>query len=160
MNELNHLKVFSKSLMIGIGNGGRSDDGLGWAFVEAVEKGGDFPGDTLLRYQLQVEDADLISQYDQVIFVDAYQGGLEDGYTFKKCLAAKDFSFTTHRLPPETVLYLCQELYQKNPNAYMLLIDGEKWELEIRLSELGQKNLQKALNFFEEEIIFKAAVLK
>ena len=92
--------------MIGIGNGGRSDDGLGWAFVEAVEKGGDFPGDTLLRYQLQVEDADLISQYDQVIFVDAYQGGLEDGYTFKKCLAAKDFSFTTHRLPPETVLYL------------------------------------------------------
>lgn len=160
MNELNHLKVFSKSLMIGIGNCGRSDDGLGWAFVEAVEKGGDFPGDTLLRYQLQVEDADLISQYDQVIFVDAYQGGLEDGYTFKKCLAAKDFSFTTHRLPPETVLYLCQELYQKNPNAYMLLIDGEKWELEIRLSELGQKNLQKALNFFEEEIIFKAAVLK
>ena len=128
--------------------------------MEAVEKGGDFPGDTLLRYQLQVEDADLISQYDQVIFVDAYQGGLEDGYTFKKCLAAKDFSFTTHRLPPETVLYLCQELYQKNPNAYMLLIDGEKWELEIRLSELGQKNLQKALNFFEEEIIFKAAVLK
>ncbi|MCR9289779.1 MAG: hydrogenase maturation protease [Bacteroidetes bacterium] len=160
MNELNHLKVLSKSLMIGIGNCGRSDDGLGWAFVETIEKGGDFPGDTLLRYQLQVEDADLISQYDQVIFVDAYQGGLEDGYTFKKCLAAKDFSFTTHRLPPETVLYLCQELYQKNPNAYMLLIDGEKWELEIRLSELGQKNLQKALNFFEEEIIFKAAVLK
>jgi hydrogenase maturation protease len=160
MNELNHLKVLSKSLMIGIGNCGRSDDGLGWAFVETIEKGGDFPVDTLLRYQLQVEDADLISQYDQVIFVDAYQGGLEDGYTFKKCLAAKDFSFTTHRLPPETVLYLCQELYQKNPNAYMLLIDGEKWELEIRLSELGQKNLQKALNFFEEEIIFKAAVLK
>ncbi|MEZ4954046.1 MAG: hypothetical protein R2825_10770 [Saprospiraceae bacterium] len=32
----------AKALMIGIGNSGRSDDGLGWAFVEVGEKGGDF----------------------------------------------------------------------------------------------------------------------
>ncbi len=160
MNELNHPDdLTSKSrLLIGIGNSGRGDDGLGWAFVQAIEKQGDFYGNTLLRYQLQVEDAELISQYDQVIFADAFQGYLEAGFSFKKCIAAKDFSFTTHRLAPETVLYLCQELYQKKPTAFMLLINGEKWDLEMGLSLVGYKNLQHAFRFFNEEIIAKELV--
>jgi len=136
-------------ILIGIGNSGRSDDGLGWAFVEAVQKKGIFGGDTLLRYQLQVEDAELISQYDQIIFVDAYKGELTEGFSCKSCKAAKDFSFTTHRLPPETIVYLCQELYHRQPETFLLLIAGEKWELEIGLSEKGRQNLQNALLFFE-----------
>ncbi len=148
MSGLNH----PKTLLVGIGNSGRSDDGLGWAFVEAVENKGDFLGKTLLRYQLQVEDAELISQYGQVIFVDAFQGDLEDGFLLKKCKAEKDFSFTTHRLAPETVLYLCQELYQKKPDAYLFLINGEKWGLEIGLSEMAEMNLENALSYFEKEI--------
>jgi hydrogenase maturation protease len=137
MKGINHKDETPKSsLLVGIGNNGRGDDGLGWAFVEAIEKQGVFPGDTLLRYQLQVEDADLIAEYNQVIFVDAFKGKLNEGFSYKKCNPAKQFAFTTHRLAPETVVYLCQELYQKNPEAYLLLINGEKWELEIGLSEL------------------------
>jgi hydrogenase maturation protease len=147
MNGLNHPDPNSR-LLIGIGNSGRGDDGLGWAFVEALEKRGGFGGHTLLRYQLQVEDAELVSQYDQVIFVDAFQGHLEHGFSFEKCAAAKQFSFTTHRLDPETVLFLCQELYQKTPSAYLLLIQGEKWGLDIGLSANGQEHLEQALRAY------------
>ncbi|MEO1260965.1 MAG: hydrogenase maturation protease [Bacteroidota bacterium] len=152
MKKLNH----PKTLLIGIGNSGRSDDGLGWAFVEAIEEAGSFLGNTLLRYQLQVEDAELLSRYEQVIFVDAFQGELGKGFGFKKCLPAKDFSFTTHRLPPETVLYLCQELYAKTIDAFLLVINGEKWELDIGLSEMAGNNLKRALAFFDEKILSNA----
>ena len=148
MKELNH----PNTLLIGIGNSGRSDDGLGWAFVETIENKGGFLGKPLLRYQLQVEDAELLSEFEQVIFVDAFQGKMDDGFVFKRCLPAKDFSFTTHRLPPETVLYLCQELYGKKLNAFMLLINGEKWELDIGLSDFAGNNLEKALAFFDEKV--------
>lgn len=43
------------------------------------------------------------------------------------------------------------ELYQKFPEAYLLLINGVKWELEIGLSELGERNLRAALGYFEAE---------
>ena len=67
--------MVNQLLLIGIGNSGRSDDGLGWAFVETMAQNEAFTGDTLLRYQLQIEDAAQISEYKQVIFVDAHQGG-------------------------------------------------------------------------------------
>lgn len=152
MNELNPPNNSKSQLLVGIGNSGRGDDGLGWAFVETIEKKDKFLGDTVLRYQLQVEDAELISRYEEVIFVDAFEGESKDGFLYKECLPTKDFSFTTHRLPPETVLYLCQELYQKKPKAHLLLIDGIKWKLEIGLSEVAKQNLDSALTFFENPI--------
>ena len=46
---------------------------------EAVEQTGIFKGDIIQRYQLQVEDAEMISRYEQVIFIDAFQNDLPDG---------------------------------------------------------------------------------
>lgn len=150
MSELNHHNTQNQLLLIGIGNSGRSDDGLGWAFVETMAQNEAFTGDTLLRYQLQIEDAAQISEYKQVIFVDAHQGKLKKGFSFNQCSASNDFSFTTHRLAPGTVLHLCRELYEQNPSAYLLLIDGENWELDIGLSQKAQQNLQNALVFFTQ----------
>ncbi len=138
------------ALLIAIGNSSRGDDGLGWAFAEALEQEGGFPGEIILRYQLQVEDAELISRYDRVFFADACQGDLPEGFLCKKCRPENDVSFTTHRLAPETVLYLCRELYQKQPEACLLLIKGEKWELGAGLSAGAGRNLKKCLAFFRK----------
>ena len=57
-------------LIIGIGNSGRSDDGLGWLMLDTIEN--KFSNvDVLYRYQLQIEDAEILSHYPTVIFVDA-----------------------------------------------------------------------------------------
>ena len=139
-----------ETLLIGIGNSGRGDDGLGWAFVDSLAEEGWFNGKIIHRYQLQVEDAEMIRNARQVIFVDAshlhYSAGFEDNI----CLASADFAFTTHALPPEAVLHLCQDLYGTCPDARLLGISGERWDLHVGLSSFAENNLVKALNYFRK----------
>jgi hydrogenase maturation protease len=132
-------------LCFGIGNSGRGDDGLGWAFLERLENWPEFNGRCEFRYQLQVEDADLAAQFEHVLFIDAYKGeDLPEGVLFKECQPALAFAFSTHEIAPESILYLASDLFGKQPKAYLLGMAGYKWELEIGLSEEGRGNLEKA----------------
>ena len=138
--------------MIGIGNSGRQDDGLGWAFLDRIQKL-DLPLAQLeYRYQLQIEDAALISEAKSVVFVDSFDGHLPDGYAWKRCEARSDVQFTSHVLLPEAVIYLCQNLYSTRPEAYVLMIQGKSWDLETGLSETAQTNLEVALSFFQQQV--------
>ena len=134
--------------MLGIGNSGRQDDALAWSFVDAIAKSGEFCGKTALRYQLQVEDAELISHFDHVIFVDAYKGKLPGGFAYRDCPKAMDLSFSTHDLAPETVRYLCEALYDKCPRVDLLLIEGRQFGLGVGLSSVAKQNLAQAQAFF------------
>jgi hydrogenase maturation protease len=131
-----------RTLIIGIGNSSRGDDGLGWKFLDdvATREGIDLE----YRYQLQVEDAALISGYDVVIFVDAMARPLSGGFLFAPCVPEQSASFTTHRLAPGSVLWLCRELFQVMPNAYVMAIEGKQFELGQPLSEEAQGNLAHA----------------
>lgn len=153
-NQVIQTQIINEAdtLLIGIGNNGRNDDGLGWAFIDAIRMDKRFKGQMEYRYQLQVEDAELISHARQVIFVDAYEGQLEDGFKWQKCTPSNEFSFTTHEVPPDSILYLCEDLYQKSPNVYLMMIEGESWELKIGMTDTAKKNLQKALSFFKRAI--------
>lgn len=140
------------TLLIGIGNNGRNDDGLGWAFIDAIRKDAAFKGQLEYRYQLQVEDAELISHAGQVIFVDAYEGQLPGGFEWKKCSPSNEFAFTTHEVPPDSILFLCEDIYEKSPNVYLMMIEGESWELKIGMTDAAKENLKKALSFFKKAI--------
>lgn len=142
-----------KILLLGIGNCGRGDDGLGWSFVEAITEAGYHFLDYEFRYQLQVEDADLIAAYDTVIFVDASQGVIPEGFEITPCVPAGPYSFTTHALDPGAVVYLTNTLYHKYPAAYTLAIRGVEWELHCGLSPEAENNLSSALGFFRENVL-------
>ncbi|MBT8191568.1 MAG: hydrogenase maturation protease [Saprospiraceae bacterium] len=146
MQDINN----ESTIVIGIGNCGRSDDGLGWALAEHIEESGRFKGDVQLRYQLQVEDAELISHYDQVVFIDAFAAQVENGYRTEKVVASDDFSFSTHEVAPEAIMYLCQNLYKVKPRASILLIGGKSWDMKIGLSPYAKANLRKAIAYFNE----------
>ena len=135
-------------LLIAIGNSGRQDDGLGWAFADALKDDDRFAANIEYRYQLQVEDAELISCYDQVVFVDAYRGDRDITYEYQPCSAKGSFHFTTHALDLESVLFLCREVYDHVPDAWQLAIKGYTWELETGLSGPARQNLEKAVAFF------------
>lgn len=147
-----------KTLIFGIGNNGRQDDGLGWSFLALLETE-KVPFDLEYRYQLQIEDAELISKYDNVIFVDASKTKIEEGYKLYPCLPADNYSFSTHALAPETILYLSNKLYNCLPNAQILAIQGVKWELQIGLSPIAENNLVEAYQFFKKNIVSKELVL-
>jgi hydrogenase maturation protease len=135
-------------LLFGIGNCGRSDDGLGWAFLDRIQQHAEFPGQVEYRYQLQVEDAAMVSRADHVIFVDSYRGALPGGFQWAPCNPSRDFEFTSHVLAPSAVMYLCQNLYGRVPPAELLLIQGDCWDLDTRMSDAAQQRLKNALETF------------
>ncbi|MBL7792096.1 MAG: hydrogenase maturation protease [Saprospiraceae bacterium] len=136
-------------LLIAVGNSARGDDGLGWAFADAIAEGGRFDGEILYRYQLQVEDAELISRAGQVVFVDAWQNG-DTPFQWAPCEGKPQPTYTSHRLEPPAVVHLCNELFDAAPNAYCLLIKGEQWQLGDGLSAHALQNLAQALDFFNK----------
>ena len=138
--------------LFGIGNSGRQDDGLGWAVLDVLEADAENKCTLFHRYQLQVEDAELITNADQVVFIDAHHGPLEDGYSFERLSPSGDFEFTTHVLPPQAVLHLAGDLYGKQPEAWLLLIEGSAWELQSGLTEAGKARLQEALRVLKRSL--------
>lgn len=141
----------SNILIIGIGNSGRKDDGLGWLMLDFIKKKF-FNIDCLYRYQLQIEDAEILSHYPTVVFVDATRENTENGFFFRSCHPNKGFGLSSHILEPETVLWLEDKLYHKNPMAYALGIEGKEWDLSLDPSEAGLHNLSKAQDFLKNNI--------
>ncbi|MBN1378796.1 MAG: hydrogenase maturation protease [Gammaproteobacteria bacterium] len=136
----------------GIGNVGRQDDGLGWAFIEALEDNPPSNVETFRNYQLNIEDAEIISHYSQVLFVDASKS--ESVETFR-CRAVEPYaslSFTSHYLSMESVLALCQNVYNKTPVTHVIEIRGYAWELQQGLTNQAQQNLDMAVGFFKNRI--------
>ncbi len=137
-----------KTLLIGIGNPGRGDDALGWKFLEEMESV--LPDiDYRYCYQLQVEDAELICAYGQVIFVDASHEHLPQGFQLNEVNPNGIFQFTTHRLSPSSVLWLSEDLYSNRANAVVVAISGCNWELGDGLSAVAATNLRQAVIQFK-----------
>ncbi len=141
------MKEENKILVLGIGNIGRQDDGLGWLLLDYLEEAKFENLDLEYRYQLQIEDAELLRDYKTVIFVDATKENTNDGFYYRICEASDKHSFSTHELCPETVLFLANNLYQHKPKAFILGIQGYDWNLEIGLSEKAKVNFEKAKKY-------------
>jgi len=146
--EILLTKKLDKILIIGIGNNTRQDDGLGWCFLDALEKEGFNASNLLYKYQLMVEDAETISYYNTVIFVDACKGNLKNGFSIEPLKASSKFEFTTHSVPPNQILNLCKTIYHKKPKAFVIKIEGFEWDYKISLSKQAKLNLKKALLSF------------
>jgi len=140
-----------KSLLIGIGNYSRSDDALGWRFADAMKEYDDILK-IEYRYQLQIEDADLISHFEMVYFVDASHEKYPEGFQISSCDPDFNCSFTSHALTPQTILQLVDELYGVKPKAYVIGICGYHWELQEGMSHQATANLKNALLAFGKKL--------
>jgi len=145
-----------KWLIYGYGNPGRMDDGLGNCFVEEMQAWLSQHGmeniDTESNYQLNIEDAEKISSYERIIFVDASQEVI-DNYAFTKVNPGNArVEFTMHAISPAYVQYLCEDLFKKKPDTYLLHIKGYKWDFKEELSETAAQNMKAALHFLQSEL--------
>jgi hydrogenase maturation protease len=124
-------------LLLGYGNPGRLDDGLGAALAAQVELLA-LPGVTAQAdYQLCLEDAEAAARHDVVIFADAATSG------------AEPFSFQmVSALQPEAVLGLAQQLFGARTVGYTLAIRGYAFnEYEESLTGQARANLAAAVAF-------------
>ena len=135
-------------LLIGFGNPGRGDDGLGPALAEAVEKLA-LPGVTVdADYQLTVEDAEAVARHSVVVFADADVSGPEP-FGFYPLEPKSGWSFTSHHLEPAAVLALAAEVFGARPPAYLLGIRGYAFdEFNEALTANAAANLAAAVQFF------------
>ena len=138
-----------KVLLIGFGNPGRLDDGLGPALAAQVERLG-LPGVTVESdYQLCLEDAEAAARHDVVIFADADTSG-DEPFSFRRIEPARSLSFSTHSLRPEAVLGLARQLFGARTEGYILGIRGYAFnEYDESLTAQGRANLAAALAFIE-----------
>lgn len=132
-------------LIYGIGNVGRQDDGLGWAFVDWLQAQGFCSNADLERkYQLLLEDAELISNKEHVLFVDATKDTSVKSFTVERVAPRIDFSFTSHAISIPAIMATCQQCFERLPAAHLLAIRGFEFELELGLTQAAQRNLDDA----------------
>ena len=136
----------AKLLIIGFGNPGRLDDGLGPAFAAAMEAKM-LPGVTVdSDYQLTVEDAVIVADHPVVLFADADVAGAEPFYIRSAEPAADSMTFSTHHVSIEGVLALTRDMFNATPEAYVIGIRGYEFnEFGEWLSPKAQANLDAAI---------------
>ncbi len=142
------MLAVKKTLLIGIGNIGRGDDAVAWYFIDQMAVL--YPEQFIIeyRYQLQIEDADLIASYQRVVFIDAHMLHYQNGFDWQIVKPRDMGSFTSHELLPEQVLYLCQSIFKKTPETHVLAISGKSFNLEYKMTDYARLNLENALAFF------------
>ncbi len=136
-------------LVFGWGNRSRGDDALGPLFIEELRsRAGDRRKDQvqfLEDYQLQVEHALDLASRERVLFVDA---SLSCAIPFevRPLRAARDASFTTHAMSPESLLQVFCDLQQvEPPPCTMLAIRGTRFALGEPPGAAALANLELAV---------------
>lgn len=136
-------------LLIGFGNPGRLDDGLGPAAAAALERLG-IPGVTVdADYQLSVEDAEAASRFALVLFVDADVAAGEP-FGVQAVEPERGASFSSHSVRPAAVIGLSRELFGGRAAAFVIGIRGYEFDgFGERLSTAARQNLDAAVRFLE-----------
>jgi hydrogenase maturation protease len=142
-------------LVIGYGNPGRADDGLGPALAERLEALR-LPGLTVESdYQLSIEHAAIAAEHDVVVFADA--DPLADGpFYLRRVAPVVPGTFTSHGVGPGEILHLARTCFNASPEGYLL---GMRAEVLNRfgegLSETARGGLDAALRYLPRFIAAK-----
>jgi len=131
-------------LVLAVGNPSRGDDALGPELAARLEAAA-LPGvEVIVEFQLQVENAlDLVGR-ERVIFVDAATG-TPAPYELRRVEAAAEFLHTSHALSPKAVLATYRRVTgSEPPEAWLLCVRGESFELGEGLSSMAEVNAEAA----------------
>ncbi len=134
-------------LVIGYGNPGRLDDGLGPAMAAILEKQR-LTGVTVdSAYQLSVEDAAAIAEHEVVVFVDASLRVTEP-FGFERVTPVASIAFSSHTLEPPALLALAHDLFGSQAPGFTMAIRGYEFNgLGEELSTGAELNLALAAQF-------------
>ena len=145
---LTKARTEERTLLIGYGNPGRGDDGLGPAFAEMIAAAGLPSLSVEIDYQLTVDHAQLVAQQDLVVFADAAMGQ-DTPFRFEALDAGAPATLGSHSLTPAAVLTLARDLFGHAPAAFLLGISGSEFsEVKEGLSDTARANLSLAADFF------------
>ena len=121
-------------LIVGYGNTLRGDDAVGPQLATIL--GG------IAVHQLLPELAERIAAEDRVLFIDA-RADLAPGEV--RTMPVESESASTHWCSPGWLLHLAQEVYGRSPEAVLIGIGVESFEMGAPLSAAAKQGMEKAL---------------
>jgi hydrogenase maturation protease len=128
-----------KTLVIGYGNCSRRDDSVGWFVVERLEAPALNGVEFLTAHQLEVDHAEVISRFDNVIFVDAAVPQSPQPVAETVVRPRLQSHAVAHYLTPADVLSLSDTLYGQVPHAVLFSIRGCDFGFGTGLSEATER---------------------
>jgi len=147
-------------LVIGYGNPYRRDDGVALVVVnrlrtlqrrpllkegmDGLEELGE-ELDTILLQQLTPELAEIIVQYEEVIFVDAHMGECRELLREVALKPTARPAIVSHHLHPEALLALAEALWGRAPQARLLSIRGYDFDFGTELSPQTQEGSKRVV---------------
>jgi len=139
-------------IIIGYGNPGRCDDGLGPALAEAV-RALRLPNVAVeSNYQLNIEDAEAIARFDTAVFADSSMTGAEP-FVFERIRPKRSIDFTSHSVSAEAVIAMAHDWFDSKVMGYSLAIRGHRFdEFGETLSERARLNLMEAVEFLRSSV--------
>ena len=131
-------------LVLAVGNPSRGDDAIGPELAARLVAAA-LPGvEVIDEFQLQVENALDLAGRERVIFVDAGTG-TPAPFELRRVRPAAEFLHTSHALSPEAVLATYRRITgDEPPEAWLLCVRGESFELGEALSPAAAANLESA----------------
>jgi len=134
-------------LVIGYGNPGRGDDGVGPALAERIAALG-LPGVAVdCDYQLTVDHAAPIAGAGHVVFADAAVD-LGAPFVFAPLSGEAPQTLGSHTVTPQAAMRLAGDLFGHRPAAHVLAIGGRDFgEVAEGLSDPAKANLDAAVSF-------------
>src|ERR1700680_724905 len=125
------------SLIIGIGNPLRSDDGLGWAVAERLSRDCNRGCGIHTVYQLTPELAQLMVAVNLVVMIDAsHEGEPGELRIHSLSLSAQPSAVGTHYPPPEELAALTLAVYGQCPPVVVVTVTGANFSIGEHLSSV------------------------
>jgi len=144
------VKQLPRVLVLGYGNPGRLDDGLGPALAAQLAGRGLVGVRCEQAYQLQVEHAALVAEHEAVVFADA-EPGCPEPFALRPLAPRASTTFTTHHVTPGDVLALAHELYGRDVSGFLLGLRAHQLDgFGERLSARAQADLARAAQHMED----------
>ena len=132
-------------LVIGYGNPGRGDDGVGHYVIEALRRRLGQAVDLLPLHQLTPVVAEAVADHDLVIFVDAHTGAYGEELRITPLRPEPGPLAFYHHMRPGMVLALAKALYGREPEALMFSIRGYDFDFGTEISERTRRHADVAI---------------
>jgi hydrogenase maturation protease len=138
-------------LIIGYGNPLRGDDAIGQKIAHMMEER--LQGiQVITAYQLTPELAEVISQAQFVIFIDAGVGKTPGTLSQEVVKIGTDAGAFTHNVTPETLLSAAETLYGATTAGLLISIAGASLDYGVELSPQIDRILPELADRVEEII--------
>ena len=141
-----------KTVIVGVGNTLRSDDGVGIFICSELEKSNLSSLSVLTTHQLHIELVEDLKEYETIVIIDAGANPKSEVSFYPITEQKSNGIHSSHNINATLLYSLLQKLYPSDRSFYVCEIQVQNFELGNELSSFAISNAAKAIKLLTEFI--------